>query len=119
MSPYLTFTDFLPASTDSTGVPVEIVMFCFLKVRSTTLAMSLSSAGRIWSSISIRVTSVPKRPYAEAISAPDAPAPTTAIDFGCSGSDQAPHVSTTRSPNSTPGIASATDPVARTTGPAS
>ena len=90
----------------------------FLKVRSTTLAMSLSSAGRIWSSISIRVTSV-QRQYAEAISAPDAPAPTTAIDFGCSGRDQAPHVSTTRSPNSTPGIASAADPVARTTVPAS
>ncbi len=94
-------------------------MFCFLNARSTTFAMSLSSAGRIWSSISIRITSVPKRPYAEAISAPDAPAPTTAIDSGRSGSDQAPQVSTTRSPNSTPGIGSATEPVARTTAPAS
>ena len=94
-------------------------MFCFLKARSTTLATSLSSAGRIWSSISIRITSVPKRPYAEAISAPEAPAPTTAILFGCSGSDQAPQVSTTRSPNSTPGIAIATEPVASTTALAS
>ena len=36
-------------------------MPCFLKARSTTLAMSLSSAGRIWASISISITSVPKR----------------------------------------------------------
>ena len=36
-------------------------MPCFLKARSTTRAMSLSSAGRIWSSISISITSVPKR----------------------------------------------------------
>ena len=39
--------------------------------------------------------------------------------FGCSGSDQAPHVSTTRPPNSTPGIGRATEPVARITAPAS
>ena len=58
----MNLTELLPASTFSTGVPVEIVMFCFLKARSTTLAMSLSSAGRIWSSISISSTSVPKRP---------------------------------------------------------
>ena len=52
-------TESLPAFTFSTGVPVEIVMFCFLNARSTTRAMSLSSAGRIWSSISINSTSVP------------------------------------------------------------
>ena len=62
-------------------------MFCFLNSRSTTLATSLSSAGRTWSSISISVTWTPKRPNADAISAPDAPAPTTAIRSGSSGSE--------------------------------
>ena len=111
----MNLTELSLASTFSTGVPVEIVMFCFLNARSTTFAMSLSSAGRIWGSISTSSTSVPKRPYADAISAPEAPAPTTAIRSGCSGSDQAPQVSTMRPPNSTPGMAIATEPVARTT----
>ena len=38
---------------------------------------------------------------------------------GRSGNDQAPQVSTIRSPKSAPGIARATEPVARTTAPAS
>src|SRR3954454_10580001 len=57
-------------------------MFCFLKARSTTRAMSLSSAGRIWSSISISPPSVPKRPEAEAISQPEGPAAGAATDVG-------------------------------------
>jgi hypothetical protein len=61
-SPYDTFTESSPASTPSTLVPVTTSMFCFLNSRATTRAMSESSAGRIWSSISISTTSTPMRP---------------------------------------------------------
>ena len=59
----------------------------FLNWRSTTRAMSLSSSGSSWSSISIKVTSTPMREYAEAISEPDAPAPATTSAFGIDSSE--------------------------------
>ena len=82
---------------------------------ATTFAISASSSGRIWSSISISTTSVPKRPNAEAISAPEAPAPITASRAGCSFSVHIPSVSSTRPSKLVPGIGSDTEPVARTT----
>ena len=46
----------------------------------------------------------PRRAYAEAISVPDAPAPTTTIVFGSSLSAHASSVPITRLPNLVPGI---------------
>ena len=57
--------------------------------------------------------SVPSRAYAEAISDPDAPAPTTARVLGSSSSAHASSVPITRPPNWVPGIGFLTDPVAR------
>ena len=101
--------------TFSTSVPVWIVMFCFASVRPATLEMSASSVGSTRSSASKSSTSVPSRPYAEAISAPEAPAPTTAILAGSSSSAHASSVPITRPPNSVPGIGLGIEPVARTT----
>ena len=59
----------------------------------------------------------PRRPAArsaEAISEPDAPAPTTAIDAGSSSSAHASSVPITRPPNCAPGIGRLTEPVAST-----
>ena len=98
----------------STNVFVWIVMPWRLRPRSTSFEMSASSVGRTRSSASNSVTVVPSRAYAEAISAPDAPAPTTARLAGLSGRAQASSVPMTRPPNSVPGIDRATDPVAST-----
>ncbi len=76
--------------------------------------MSASSVGSTRSRASNKVTSVPRRAYADAISAPDAPAPTTAMDCGSSSSAQASSVPMTRPPNCVPGIGFLTDPVAST-----
>ena len=84
-------------------------------VRPATLEMSASSVGSTRSSASNSSTSVPSRPYAEAISAPDAPAPTTASRCGSSSSAHASSVPMTRPPNSVPGIGLGTEPVARIT----
>ena len=89
-------------------------MPCFLRPRSATLEMSASSVGSTRSSASNSSTSTPSRAYAEAISAPEAPAPTTAIDFGSSVSAHASSVPITRPPNSVPGIGLLTEPVAST-----
>ena len=77
--------------------------------------MSASSVGSTRSSSSISITSLPRRANPEAISVPDAPAPTTAIRAGSSGSAQAPSVPITRPSSSAPGIVRGTDPVARIT----
>ena len=90
-------------------------MFCLASPRPTTLEMSASSVGSTRSSASNSSTSVPRRPYAEAISAPDAPAPTTAIRPGSSSSAHAPSVPITRPPNCVPGIGFGTEPVAMIT----
>ena len=55
------------------------------------------------------------RPYAEAISEPEAPAPTTAIFGGSSFSAHASSVAMMRPPNSVPGIGLGIEPVASTT----
>ncbi len=75
--------------------------------------MSASSVGSRRSSASSSSTSLPSRANAEAISAPDAPAPTTARRAGTSGSAHASSVPITRPPNSTPGIGRGIEPVAR------
>ena len=90
-------------------------MFCLASARPATLEMSASSVGSTRSSASKSSTSVPSRPYAEAISAPEAPAPTTAILPGSSGSAHASSVPITRPPNCVPGIGFGTEPVARIT----
>ncbi len=90
-------------------------MFCLASVRPAILEMSASSVGSTRSSASNSRTSLPSRPYAEAISAPDAPAPTTARRPGSESSAQAPSVLMTRPPNSVPGIGLGTEPVASTT----
>ena len=101
--------------TFSTSTPVLTSMFCLARPRPTILEMSASSVGSTRSSASNSSTSVPMRPYAEAISAPDAPAPTTAILPGSSFSAQASSVPITRPPNCVPGSGLAIEPVARTT----
>ena len=103
------------AWTFSTLVPVWMVMFCLASARPAILEMSASSVGSTRSSISNSRTSVPRRPYAEAISVPDAPAPTTAIFAGSSSSAHASSVPITRPPNWVPGIGLGIDPVASTT----
>ena len=55
------------------------------------------------------------RPYAEAISAPDAPAPITASVLGSSSSAHASSVPITRPPKLVPGTGLGTEPVARIT----
>ena len=80
----MTFTPASEASAPSTFAPVSMRTFCFLISRAPAFAISGSSSGRIWSSASSSVTSVPSRPSAEAISVPDAPAPITHSFFGCS-----------------------------------
>ncbi len=60
-------------------------------------------------------TSLPRRAKPEAISAPEAPAPTTVRRAGRSVSAQASSVPITPPPNSTPGIERLTEPVARIT----
>ena len=57
---------------------------------------------------------VPNRPNADAISVPEAPAPTTA-SFALLVQQPLPSVSNTRPSKLVPGIGSATDPVAITT----
>ena len=89
-------------------------MPCRLSPRSATLEMSASSVGSTRSSASNSSTSTPSRAYADAISAPDAPAPTTAIVAGSSVSAHASSVPITRPPNCVPGIGFLTDPVAST-----
>ena len=104
-----------PVAMSSTKVLVWMVIPCFFSPRSTTFEMSASSVGSTRSSASNRSTSTPNLANAEAISAPEAPAPTTAIDDGSSWSAQASSVPITRPPNSAPGIARLTEPVASTT----
>ena len=90
-------------------------MPCFLNERSATLETSASSVGSTRSSASKRVTPTPMRAYALAISVPDAPAPTTAMEDGSSSSAQASSVPMTRPPKLVPGIGRGTEPVARIT----
>jgi hypothetical protein len=111
-SPYPNVTLESLDRTFRTGVLVWISMPCRFKPRSATFEMSASSVGSTRSSISNSSTSTPRRAYAEAISAPDAPAPTTAIVFGSSGNAQASSVPITRPPNAVPGIGFFTEPVA-------
>ena len=106
-------------STPSTFAPVTICTFCLAISRAQALAMSLSSSGRIWSSASSRITSVPSRPKADATSVPEAPAPITASRLGCSDVSHMPAVSTIGPPNSSPATGRGTDPHASTTVPAS
>ena len=56
---------------------------------------------------------MPSRAYAEAISVPEAPAPSTASVFGSSSNAHASSVPITRPPNCVPGTGLATEPVAR------
>ena len=86
-----------------------------LRPRSTSRETSASSVGSTRSSTSNSSTSLPSRAKPEAISAPEAPAPTTASRVGSSGSAHACSVPITRPPSSTPGIERPTEPVARTT----
>ena len=58
---------------------------------------------------------MPIRPYADAISLPDAPAPTTAILPGSCSNAHASSVPMMRPPNCVPGIGLGSDPVASTT----
>ena len=62
--------------------PVWTSMPCFLKPRPATREMSASSVGTTRSSASNSCTLAPSRRVAEAISPPDAPAPTTATGGG-------------------------------------
>ncbi len=105
----------MPAFASSSDVPVATFTFCLRSSLCTTFAISASSAGSNWSSISISTTSVPKRPNADAISVPDAPAPTTARRFGRSFISQVAAVSSTRPSKLVPGTGSETEPVASTT----
>src|SRR5215207_11515842 len=61
-------------------VDVSTSMPCFLKLRSASLLISGSSVGSTRSSASNNCTRVPSRANADAISAPEAPAPSTAMD---------------------------------------
>ena len=61
------------------------------------------------------MTSEPSRAYADAISVPDAPAPTTASVAGSSVSAHASSVPMTRPPKWVPGSGFFTEPVARIT----
>ena len=61
------------------------------------------------------MTSLPSRAYAEAISVPEAPAPTTASVVGSASSAQASSVPMTRPPKRVPGSGRFTEPVARIT----
>ena len=110
-----TFTPSSETSAPSTFAPVSIRTFCFLISRAAAFAMSTSSSGRIWSSASSSVTSVPSRPNAEAISVPDAPAPITHSFFGCSFRSHMPAVSRMRLPNFRSRIGLGTEPTARIT----
>src|SRR5436190_1680834 len=56
----------------SAFAPVSMRIFCFLKTRSNSLEMSSSSTGTTRGSISIMVTSVPKRLKMDANSTPTA-----------------------------------------------
>src|ERR1044071_5990840 len=114
-SPYVNVTLSSPPCTFSTSVPVLTEMFCLASERPTTLEMSASSVGSTRSSASNSSTSVPMRPYADAISAPDAPAPTTAILPGSDSNAHASSVPITRPPNCVAGIGFGTEPVASTT----
>ena len=110
--PKVNFTLVSPDSISCTAMPVWIAMPWRLRPRSATREMSASSVGSTRSSASSRSTSTPRRAYAEAISEPEAPAPTTAIEFGSSSSAQASSVPITRPPNCAPGIGRFTEPVA-------
>ena len=90
-------------------------MFCFESARPATFEMSASSVGSTRSSASNSSTCVPMRPYAEAISAPDAPAPITAMRLGSSSSAHASSVPITRPPKLVPGTGLGIEPVAITT----
>ena len=61
------------------------------------------------------MTSEPRRAYADAISVPDAPAPTTASVAGSSVKAQASSVPMTRPPKRVPGSGFFCEPVARMT----
>ena len=111
----MTFTPSSEASAPSTLAPVSMRTFCFLISRAQAFAISGSSSGRIWSSASSSVTSVPSRPSAEAISVPDAPAPITHSFFGCSFSSHIAAVSRMRLPNWRSRIGLGTEPTARIT----
>ena len=65
-----------------TITPVRMSIFLFLKLRTTTLATSLSSPGRIFGSASRIVTWAPRSANAEANSQPIAPPPMTATRSG-------------------------------------
>ena len=103
-SPTFTLTDFEPSSTASTLVPVETLIPCFLKVRSTTRAQSLSSSGQDL----VEHLDQDHLGAVAGVGRGDLGARGAGADdrerFGSAGSDHAPQVSTTRSENSTPGI---------------
>ena len=107
------------AEAPSTFAPVSMRTFCFLISRAHALAMSASSKGRICGSASSSTTSVPKRPNAEAISVPDAPAPMMHSREGCSSRSHIPAVSRIRGPNWRSSSGLATEPQARITRSAS
>ena len=93
--------------------------FCLAISLAHARAISFSSRGRIWSSASSRITSVPRRPKADATSVPDAPAPITASRLGWSAVSHIPAVSTIRPPNWRSPTGRGIEPQARITEPAS
>src|SRR6201987_1033779 len=113
-SPYLNVTDASPDTTSLTNTPLTTSIPCFLKPRSASLEISVSSVGSTRSSASNSCVLTPSRAYADAISDPDAPDPITASDDGSSLSAHASSVPSTRPPNEGPGSGRFTEPVAST-----
>ncbi len=92
------------------------MIFCFFISRSSTWAISSSSAGTSRGSISISVTSVPIAAKKQANSLPTTPPPSTARRLGWRGRSRASWLVMTRSPSSfQPGGSEALAPVASST----
>ena len=90
-------------------------IFFFLKLRTTTLATSLSRPGRIFGSASRIVTLAPRSANVEANSQPMAPPPMTAIRAGTWSRSSTSSLVMIGPPRSKLGISRGTDPAARST----
>ena len=90
-------------------------IFFFLNERTTTLATSLSSPGRIFGNASRIVTSDPRSANVEANSQPIAPPPMTATRCGTKSMSRTSSLVMIGPPRSKLGISRGTEPAARIT----
>ncbi|CAB4773170.1 unannotated protein [freshwater metagenome] len=115
-SPNATTVEPLPVGVwPVTATPVLIAIFFLPNERTTTLARSASSPGRIFGRPSKMVTSAPRSANAEANSHPIAPPPITAIRAGMRSSINTSSEVMIGPPGSKPGMTRGTLPAARTT----